>query len=300
MKFSVIIPTYNMEHLLPRALESIYQQPDDDIEVIVIDDCSTDNTLDLLKNYPDIIVLKTKINSGPCAARNLGIDVASGDLFYFLDSDNELNPNAFAKIKTKISACNGNYDLFFFCCENASTGEPMAQAPLSEGIVYYQDMLCGRLQGELVPVARRRAFESGVRFEDTGAGGEGLLWLSMLKQKSGYFCGIFVQKYYVEHDDRLSKVGPRISRAESWATLTDRYLGLFGDDILQLCNKSCYTKPVAASGWYWMLSGDSNKARQRFCQCLRVGFSLESVLGLFISFGPKSLASMIFKVFNRS
>jgi glycosyltransferase involved in cell wall biosynthesis len=296
MKLSIIIPTYNRAHILPRAIESIYKQQDENIEIIVVDDCSTDNTLNLLKSYPEIILLKTEKNSGACAARNLGIDIASGDLIYFLDSDNELTHDAVSQIKKCISTCNESYDIFFFNCENAHSSERMGRAPSSEGIVYYQDMLCGRFRGEFPPVVHRRAFEAGYRFENTKAGGEGILWLSILKRKPGYFWDISVQRYYTDSSGRTDTAVLRIARAESFARNTDRYLELFGNDLLHLGNKSYYMNRLAASGWYWLLADHPKKARERFYKCLSLGLSFESLLGVLISFGSSKLAKRVFEL----
>jgi glycosyltransferase involved in cell wall biosynthesis len=84
---SIIIPVYNREKMITKALDSIPNL--NSIEVIVVDDCSTDNTYKILKEYKkiDLLIFKTKSNLGPGAARNIGIDEATGDYITFLDSD---------------------------------------------------------------------------------------------------------------------------------------------------------------------------------------------------------------------
>jgi len=79
MKLSVIIPSYNRAHLLPRALDSVIKQSwDADLEIILVDDGSSDGTADLIaEHYPDIRYFYQK-NSGVSAARNLGLEVAKG------------------------------------------------------------------------------------------------------------------------------------------------------------------------------------------------------------------------------
>ena len=91
-KVSVIIPVYNQEELVIKAIKSIPLR--NDVEVIVIDDCSTDNTYNNLKNinYP-IKLFKTKVNSGAGVARNIGLNIAIGEYILFLDSDDYLNTN---------------------------------------------------------------------------------------------------------------------------------------------------------------------------------------------------------------
>jgi glycosyltransferase involved in cell wall biosynthesis len=84
---SAIIPTYNREHIVCEAVESILRQTYPKIEVIVVDDGSTDGTLSALEQYGDRIRIITQNNSGPSAARNRGIEASNGEIVAFLDSD---------------------------------------------------------------------------------------------------------------------------------------------------------------------------------------------------------------------
>ena len=87
MKISVIIPTYNRQNLVQRAIKSALSQTLKPHEIIVIDDGSTDDTINILKSYP--IKVLTQKNQGVSSARNLGIKNSSGDVIAFLDSDDE-------------------------------------------------------------------------------------------------------------------------------------------------------------------------------------------------------------------
>ncbi len=85
--FSVIIPSFNRENLIKATLDSVFSQKFDDFEVIVIDDGSTDNTINILKEYGNKITICQQENQGPGAARNYGIRLAQGKYIIFLDSD---------------------------------------------------------------------------------------------------------------------------------------------------------------------------------------------------------------------
>lgn len=91
---SVIIPNFNRENLIERAVQSVLNQTYSDIEVIVVDDCSTDHSVDILNKICDkrFYLYKLKSNSGACIARNKGIDEARGNYIAFLDSDDEWLP----------------------------------------------------------------------------------------------------------------------------------------------------------------------------------------------------------------
>lgn len=89
---SIIIPCHNGEQFVAEAIESALGQTHPDTEVIVIDDGSTDGSLDVIKSFGDRIRWETGPNRGACAARNRGIALAAGDVIQFLDADDVLYP----------------------------------------------------------------------------------------------------------------------------------------------------------------------------------------------------------------
>ncbi len=93
-KISIIIPVYNVEEYLRECLDSVLNQDFTDIELVCIDDCSTDGSLAILLDYKEkdkrIIVVENRNNIGLGATRNVGIDIAQGEYLYFLDSDDYL------------------------------------------------------------------------------------------------------------------------------------------------------------------------------------------------------------------
>ena len=93
-RVSVIVPTYNRSHLIRRAIGSVLDQTYEDFEVIVVDDGSTDNTHDVVKDLDDarIRYIRHERRRGPSAARNTGIRAARGEYTAFLDSDDEWLP----------------------------------------------------------------------------------------------------------------------------------------------------------------------------------------------------------------
>lgn len=86
---SVIIPTYNYAQFIRYAIESILAQtyPKELIEIIVVDDGSTDNTREILRKYGDRITYIYQDNRGPTGARNTGLSIAGGEIISFLDAD---------------------------------------------------------------------------------------------------------------------------------------------------------------------------------------------------------------------
>lgn len=100
---SVIIPLYNKERTIQRAVDSVLVQSFADFELIIIDDGSTDKSLEIASQYDDSrIKIIQQANAGPGAARNVGIEEANADLLAFLDADDQWLPfylqNAVAEI----------------------------------------------------------------------------------------------------------------------------------------------------------------------------------------------------------
>lgn len=94
---SVITPMYNAEKFLGTSIDSVLNQTFTDFELILIDDCSTDKTLDIAKSFSDsrIRILQTEKNLGnPGMARNIGLDAARGEYFYFVDADDAIMKSA--------------------------------------------------------------------------------------------------------------------------------------------------------------------------------------------------------------
>ena len=92
MKYSVIVPTYNREKYISKCVESVLNQTYDNFELIIVDDGSTDNTENIIKEYNDKRLKYFKNdNHGIAYSRNFGIDKATGDYLFFLDSDDYID-----------------------------------------------------------------------------------------------------------------------------------------------------------------------------------------------------------------
>lgn len=108
---SVIIPNYNCAAYLKECLESVLQQSYKNMEIIVVDDGSTDNSKNVLLDYGDQIRLFSTSNMGASAARNYGISKSKGEFVAFLDSDDVWEPNKLNLQIEKIT--NDNCDLIY-------------------------------------------------------------------------------------------------------------------------------------------------------------------------------------------
>lgn len=110
-KLSVIVPVYNVEKYLSRCIDSILNQTYKKIEIILIDDGSTDNSSEICDIYAqryDNVVVVHKANGGVSSARNMGLDTAKGDYITFIDADDYISENLYQDIIEKINELNAD------------------------------------------------------------------------------------------------------------------------------------------------------------------------------------------------
>lgn len=99
-KFSIIIPVYNVEEYIKKCLDSVFAQTEKDFEVIVVNDGTKDNSMDIVKNYA--VKMINQENKGLSAARNNGVKEAKGEYIIFLDSDDYIEKNLLHEIKKSL------------------------------------------------------------------------------------------------------------------------------------------------------------------------------------------------------
>ena len=100
-KVSIIVPVYNTENYIERCLNSLVNQTLEDIEIIVVNDGSTDNTGKILQKYRDKIKIIEQKNSGIATTRNKGLEIATGKYIAFVDSDDWLEIDEIEKLYNK-------------------------------------------------------------------------------------------------------------------------------------------------------------------------------------------------------
>lgn len=129
---SVIIPLYNKEHFIGKTIQSVLVQTYTDYELIIINDGSTDKSLDIVKQFVDHrIVCITQNNQGVSAARNAGIKIAKGEFIAFLDADDEWLPEYLEKMY-QLTLRYPHYSVF--CA--AQTNRLIGTLPLGVSIIH--------------------------------------------------------------------------------------------------------------------------------------------------------------------
>lgn len=183
---SIVIPAYNVEKYLSECLDSIVKQDNGRIEIIVVNDGSTDSTWDVCCEYADkydFVKTFTKENGGLSSARNFGIEKASGDYLFFIDSDDYICADAITKLFEKIDQNDSDVIVSLYDNLADSTGEiydcgyrldeKAVESLVGEDLLKY--LMTGRVYDwyavlQIVKkdyiVSNSLFFESGVTFED--------------------------------------------------------------------------------------------------------------------------------------
>ncbi|TKB53939.1 glycosyltransferase [Ferrimonas aestuarii] len=160
-KVTVYLITQNRKQLLVRAIESVLQQDYDNLELIVVDDCSTDGTADVLADYENEPRLRYFINEriqGACYSRNRAIKHASGELITGLDDDDYFEPN---RVSELVEAYSDDYAFVCSCCNELSQDGTKIYRPngFPEGEFGLDALLHNNLVGNQVLTSKAK-FES--------------------------------------------------------------------------------------------------------------------------------------------
>lgn len=181
---SVVVPIYNVESFLGRCLDSLYSQVDETVEVILVNDGSTDGSLAICREYKAknsaTTLIVDKPNGGLSDARNAGTAIASGKYIYYLDADDWLAPNALTTLYrfAEANSCEVVQGGFYYAYSNYLLLDERQQKATGQYLVlsrqevmkrliensYIKNFAWGKLY--LTDIVKRHPFKRGVCFED--------------------------------------------------------------------------------------------------------------------------------------
>ena len=198
-KLSILIPAYNVEQWLSRCLNSILVQDTEDVEIIIVDDGSTDNTLQYAKRFSakwNNIKVFSKKNEGVGAARNFLLDKAQGEYIWFVDSDDYIIDGCLTSILAELS---GDLDLL-----SVSYNDVQLRSFEGTGIDYIKEHLInGYLWSKIIK--RKIIEEASIRFESKRCSQEDWFFLMHVYPLLAYVKQIPL-KVYVYCDDNKQSV----------------------------------------------------------------------------------------------
>ena len=250
-KVSIIVPVYNVEKYLAKCLDSLVNQTLEDVEIIVVDDGSKDNSKQIIDEfqtkYPDKIKSFVKKNGGLSDARNFGLDRANGEYIGFVDSDDYVTEGMFEEVYSLAQ----KYDAEMVICnlqkvdENGKILQKLTQVPnmpekidLAKNLSVFSDLgyfACNKLfKRELF---ENKRFKKGVHFEDIQLVPQLLLSCKTLAQTQNY------HYQYLERQDSITK------------THTEKGLDLLKavKEVEEVFYKSQYSNEKNALKGFWIM-----------------------------------------------
>ncbi|HUN55058.1 MAG TPA: glycosyltransferase family 2 protein [Smithella sp.] len=299
--FSIVIPMYNRERLIARTINSFLNQDFENYEIIVVDDDSTDKSVDVVKKYTDprIKLIRHELNRGVGPARNTGVAEAKGDWVICLDSDDEVLPGALSVIAKRSNEVDGNISRMEFMVQ-MDTGEISPDPPLKNEFwdyikyMQYMEASDGRLS-ETFQIIKRAAFEKVRYYDDRTL--ETPFHLDFMKQFNSWSFPDVLRVYHHDAENQLTR--PDINRsiqfagdqAASWESMLKNHAGALRQHAPRI-----YKSMISNLATLYFLSGNRLKGVRYSCASLKSNFLSPRywtilLIGLL---GPKPLAWLKF------
>lgn len=274
---SVIIPTHNRAGTILRSVISVLNQTEKDLELIVVDDCSTDNTIEILKQVDDkrLSVIKLEKNSGACHARNVGIENAKGDFIAFQDSDDEWLP---AKLEKQLDAClQYNTDVVFCGLERFDdpSGKNKPFPDLKKSGFYGFSALVERSRVSTQTIFAKREIFNDYLFDVNVRRGQDYEWTIRASQKYRFYYlnEPLVKQFYTKNSIGLS--GNKVS-----LEMADYFLEKYKDEFGGNKNLHCALLNRLARAQKM----NDISPRETYRNMVRIKPSVKNILKYFVSF----------------
>jgi glycosyltransferase involved in cell wall biosynthesis len=242
---SVVIPTYNRAEILPRAIESALNQTYRNLEVLVVDDGSTDETPSVVEGFDDQRVTYHRVsqNGGANRARNIGVEEATGEYISFLDSDDELLPEHIERVVAAIEsvghACVGGFTGYRLTSEDGERTVTIDDPPVLRSVGELVDRVCRTTDANAiggfscVTVRRETLLDEGGLDESLESYQDLDLYIRLLREH----CLVGVQEpltVYHIHGEQISTDPERQLRGQKQLLKKHRaVLGARGEAFLQ-------------------------------------------------------------------
>ena len=252
MKFTIITPTYNRAHTIERAINSILRQSYQNFEMIIIDDGSTDNTLEIVEKYLDdsrIRYIGPNKNGGVNVARNIGLKNISkdSDWITFLDSDDEFFSDALEKIKKTIEIY-PTYDYFRFAVVY-DNGEAACFAKYDNIVLDYEGTLRQEdASGDWVVTLSKKILDDGFKFEESVNAYEAISWFNLSKKEKCIYSLNKTSIYNLDTEGLQRKAIKTDRYYKNNVKGISLYLKLHGDDLKRY-NKKDYALKLYILGY---------------------------------------------------
>lgn len=256
--FSVIIPTYNREKILPRAIESILTQTFDDFELIIVDDGSIDKTEELIRNYKDErIKYIYKENGGQNSALNRGLKEARGCYVAFCDSDDAWLPLKLEKTYEKYMEDEEVSVVYCWTGVNRNGQVELARNDYLEGNIYKEVLTQGYLTSPTFLSCKKSCFETIGEFDLKVINcQDDDLCFNLCKYFKVALIKEILGVYYSDVNDRKSSM--KRTAADSYLFLWEKHK----DEVLEVCGKEVMADRYFKASLKYLSIEDFKKAKK--------------------------------------
>jgi glycosyltransferase involved in cell wall biosynthesis len=267
---STLTTVYNRANVVERTIQSIAAQDYPNLEIVLVDNGSTDGTLDVLMKYqsdPRVRIFHFKENTGSGGGRNRCVFNATGKYAAYIDSDDEFSEtHALSAMVCAAEERDGEISYLMADCADALTHQITAQGLKQAQYVTLPDVLGGRFNGEHLHLFRREWFAQP-GFEEGAYGGEVIAWNRMLRIRPAYYLPYVARLYHREGTDRISHVRRNVITLRYQAYGYEKYLQEYGAEI-RATSETYYTELLLAWAKLELLAQHRRKAWQLWWQAL--------------------------------
>ena len=257
--FSIILTTHNRSSLVKRAINSVLTQSFTNFELIVINDNSQDNTMNILNSIVDhnVTIINNSSNQGMNESRNIGLNIAKGKYVLYLDDDDEFTKNAFKKIHiTTVNNCKYKIFTYSMIMENNKLTDYSVS---KKELLTYELALCKlNNRGDRYYIFNKNVMKK----IDPKSRGLSIFMLELLTKYDALEFPIVVYKVHRMHKyKRMSDYTHQLKTIRNKIYYSKKLLMLFGEDIKMLCLKD-YIKILNYIALNYMIMGDKGQARK--------------------------------------
>ncbi len=283
MKVSVVIPTYNRARLVGEALQSVLSQPFDDMEVLVIDDGSTDDTLSVLARFtgPRVRVVHQP-NQGISGARNRGVREARGEYVAMLDSDDRWRPNVLPRLVARLDAHPEAVLVYGRAQAMDAYGFPLPQMK-GAAEAFPGQTLRSILYGDFVPIitalVRRDALLQAGPFDPDNLAEDWDMWVRLARQGAFVFMADTLADFRQHSTQFTRSEGERLERlmASRVHVLDKAFAQPDLPPEVEAVRPLAYRNVYVTTAVRWLNSGALRPALAAMRQALRYGGLVEVV-----------------------
>jgi len=290
MKVSVIIPTYNREAFLKRAIKSVLGQTFQDFELIIVDDGSTDKTKELVDSFDnDKIKYIYQENSGGAARpKNTGIKIAQGEYIAILDSDDEWLPR---KLEKQLKFFENYPEISVIGCNFLINGRKEYKIPKYKN-VFKRMLATDDIGPGSIMVYKKEVFDKvGLFDENLKSSQDKEMRIRLAREYKFGFVREPLVNYHIGHDN-ISSLGLSIEKREKdWQYIFEKYKKYYQED------RRLYSDKLRYDGTRYMLLGLAAKARKSFLLSIRKNsFNIKSYFYLVLSLFGLSFYNKLAKI----